>query len=138
MPYSGEKYATALGRDSASPAPPDWYQRGSSVYRRRSATASPKRRKKSSLAASAVSWAGRIELSIATGSPPEAAHPAGSIDSKSSTVGGCQDHRRFSIRSCSGASGCGSVTRTVKRRIALTGSHHTGRLLPVSDESTSE
>jgi hypothetical protein len=30
----------------------------------------------------------------------------------------------LSIKSCSGVSGCGSVTRTVKRRIALTVSHH--------------
>ncbi len=36
MPYSGEKYAIALGSGSVSPAPfspalADWYQRGSSV-----------------------------------------------------------------------------------------------------------
>ena len=120
------KYAEALEQfDAAQPAmyPP-------SVGPAEVTTpAASRRRRKSPLAASAVSWAGRIELSIATGSPPEAAHPAGSIDSKSSTVGGCQDQRRFSIRSCSGASGCGSVTRTVKRRIALTVSHPMGSVL---------
>ena len=31
MPYSGEKYAIAFGSDPGSPAPPDWYQRGSPI-----------------------------------------------------------------------------------------------------------
>ncbi len=31
MPYSGEKYAIALGSAATSSAPPDWYQRGSPV-----------------------------------------------------------------------------------------------------------
>src|SRR5580692_2799591 len=55
------------------------------------------------------------------GSPPDAAHAAGSISAKSLVVGSCQDQRRLSMRSCRGASGSGSVTRTVNRRMALTG-----------------
>jgi len=60
-------------------------------------------------------------LSIVIGSPPEACQAAGSIDAKRSAVGLCQDQRRFSIRPSSAASGSGRVTRTVNRRIALTG-----------------
>jgi hypothetical protein len=52
---------------------------------------------------------------------PDACQAAGSIDANRSAVGPCQDQRRFSIRPCSAASGSGRVTRTVNRRIALTG-----------------
>jgi hypothetical protein len=115
MPYSGEKYATAAGPPSVP-----WYQRGPVRYSVRSRWAASMRRRKSSSEDRAASRPGRSELSIATGSPLDAAQASGSMDSKRATVDGCQDQRRFSIRSCSGASGSGSVTRTVKRRMALT------------------
>ena len=76
---------------------------------------------KSSSAASAAIRADGSPLSIAIGSPPDAAQAAGSIDANRSAVGPCQDQRRFSIRPCSAASGSGRVTRTVNRRIAFTG-----------------
>ena len=116
MPYSGEKYAIAAGA-------PSWpaYQRGSDMYRCRSCSASPSRRRKSSSAASAAIRADGSALSIAIGSPPDAAQAAGSIDANRSAAGRCQDQRRFSIRPCSAASGSGRVTRTVNRRIAFTG-----------------
>ena len=84
-------------------------------------SASPSRRRKPWSAASAAIRADGSALSIAIGSPPDAAQAAGSIDANRSAVGRCQDQRRFSIRPCSAASGSGRVTRTVNRRIAFTG-----------------
>jgi hypothetical protein len=121
MPYSGEKYAIAAGRASPSRLSPAAYQRGSDMYCRRSRSASPRRRRKSWSVASAAIRADGSALSIATGSPPDAAQAAGSIDANRSAAGRCQDQRRFSIRPCSAASGSGRVTRTVNRRMAFTG-----------------
>ncbi len=125
MPYSGEKYATAAGPawslGPSGPLPSAAYQRGSDMYRCRSRSISPSRRRKSSSAPSTAIRADGSPLSIAIGSPPDAAQAAGSIDANRSAVGPCQDQRRFSIRPCSAASGPGRVTRTVNRRIAFTG-----------------
>ena len=119
IPYSGEKYATDAGPISVSPAPV--YQRGSDMYRFRSSSASRSAPRNRVSVARAEIRADGSALSIAIGSPPDAAQAAGSIDANRSAVGACQDQRRFSIRPCSAASGSGRLTRTVNRRIALTG-----------------
>src|SRR5579875_2201335 len=119
MPYSGEKYATARGPSPAGPRVA--YQRGPDRYSRRSRSASCSRDRKAASAASAALLAEGSADSIALGSHPDAAQAAGSIEENSAAAGACQDQRRFSISPCSGASGSGRVTRTVNRRIALTG-----------------
>ena len=73
-------------------------------------------------AARLSSWAGGTSPSSATGSCPDASQPAGSIAANRSRVSACQDQRRFRVSSRSGASDSGRAARTVKRRMALTGS----------------
>ncbi len=83
-------------------------------------TASPSRRRKSASEASFSSRSGGTSPSSRTGSCRHSRHTSGSTDSNRSSVSGCQDQRRFSTSSDSGASGSGRRARTVKRRRALT------------------
>ena len=75
------------------------------------------------------SRSGGTSPSSATGSCPEASQPAGSIDANRSRESACQDQRRFRVRSRSGARDSGRAARTVKRRMALTGSDPNRRTL---------
>ena len=62
----------------------------------------------------------QLALSMATGSPPDAAQAAGSIEANRSAAGRCQDQRRLLTTEASGSRAAGRTVRTVNRLIALT------------------